>query len=148
MRALLQRVTWGNVAVAGSEIGAIGPGLVVLLGVRKGDGEAQALALAKKITGLRVFEDEQGKMNLDLKQIKGEVLVISQFTLYADTRKGRRPAFTDAEDPAPAKALYEKFCDFLRQEGLQVETGQFAAHMRVSLQNDGPVTIMLDTDET
>src|SRR5690349_8361333 len=118
MRALLQRTNWANVTVAGSEIAAIDVGLLVLLGIRKGDSDAQAAALAKKIADIRIFEDESGKTNWDLKQVGGSVLVVSQFTLYADTQKGRRPAFTDAEEPRRAEALYEHFVAELRRYDL------------------------------
>jgi len=144
MRALIQRVSWANVVVSGSEIGSIEQGVLILLGAKKGDDKSHAETLAKKIAFLRIFEDENGKMNLDLQQVGGGALVVSQFTLYADTRKGRRPAFTDAEDPEKARALYEYFCQCLRQFNLPVETGQFAADMQVSLQNDGPVTLLLE----
>ena len=145
MRALLQRVSWANVVVSGSEVGSVEQGLLIFLGIRKGDTQSAADYLAEKIAHLRIFEDEAGKMNLDCKQSEGNALVVSQFTLYADTRKGRRPAFTDAEEPEKAKTLYEYFCEQLRQKGIPTETGQFAAHMLVSLQNDGPVTILIDS---
>lgn len=144
MRALLQRVNWANVTTAGSEIGAIDTGLVVFLGIKTGDTAQHAAELASKIAGLRLFEDEQGKTNWDLAQVSGAVLVVSQFTLYADCRKGRRPAFTEAMDPQGAQILYEAFVGNLRKNGVKVETGQFQAHMVVSLQNDGPFTILLE----
>lgn len=146
MRALIQRVNWANVVVAGSEVGSIDTGLLVFLGIRQGDQEKDSQFLAQKIATLRVFEDESGKMNWDLKQIGGSVLVVSQFTLHADTKKGRRPAFTASEKPEHAKALYEYFCSCLKKIGLKVEQGQFAAQMMVSLQNDGPVTILLQSE--
>ena len=147
MRVILQRVNWASVVVSGSEIGAIESGLLIFLGVRKGDQEKDADFLAQKISTLRIFEDENGKMNLDVKEVGGSLLVISQFTLHADTRKGRRPAFTDSEHPQKAKFLYEYFCKKLKSLGIKkVETGQFAANMQVSLQNDGPVTIVLKSE--
>jgi D-tyrosyl-tRNA(Tyr) deacylase len=146
MRAFIQRVIWANVVVAGSEIGAIDTGLLVFLGIKKGDSEKEIETLVQKISKLRIFEDRQGKMNWDLEQVEGSVLVVSQFTLYADTRKGRRPAFTDAEEPEKAQALYQIFCQKLAEEGIPVQTGQFGAPMIVSLQNDGPVTLLLDTE--
>jgi len=144
MRALLQRVNWANVTTAGSEIGAIDTGLVVFLGVKTGDTAQHAEELAAKIASLRLFEDEQGKTNWDLSQVSGAVLVVSQFTLYADCRKGRRPAFTEAMEPKGAEKLYETFVTHLRENGVKVETGQFQAHMVVSLQNDGPFTLLLE----
>jgi len=124
--------------------GAIGPGLLVLLGVGKGDGEADAVALADRIAGLRIFEDADGKMNLSLLDTHRAALVVSQFTLYADTRKGRRPSFVDAAPPDEALRLYAKACEALRVLGIRVEEGVFAADMQVALVNDGPVTISLE----
>lgn len=148
MRALLQRVTGANVAVDGDIIGQTGPGYLVLLGVAQGDGEAQARFLAQKTAELRVFCDENGKMNRSLLDVGGGALVISQFTLCADCRHGRRPAFVKAEKPPLAETLYLRYAALLREAGVsQVQTGRFGADMLVSLQNDGPVTIMLDTDE-
>jgi D-tyrosyl-tRNA(Tyr) deacylase len=146
MRAVLQRVSEARVTVAGEVVGAIGPGLLVFLGVGKGDGQAELDLLPEKIATLRIFEDEAGKMNRSVLDTTKQVLVVSQFTLYADTRKGRRPSFTDAMPPEEAKALYLRFCDRCRELGLQVATGVFAADMKVALLNDGPVTIVLDTD--
>jgi D-tyrosyl-tRNA(Tyr) deacylase len=144
MRALLQRVTEASVTVEGRRVGAIGRGLVVLLGVGRGDSEAQAEALADRIAGLRIFEDAAGKMNLSLLDTHRAALVVSQFTLYADTRKGRRPSFTDAAPPDEARRLYALACQALRSRGIEVQEGIFAAEMQVALVNDGPVTIWLD----
>jgi D-tyrosyl-tRNA(Tyr) deacylase len=145
MRAVIQRVCSASVRVNGSEIGRIGRGFVVLVGVAHSDGEAEARLLARKIAGLRVFEDNDGKMNLSLSDVGGAVLAISQFTLYADVRKGRRPSFTDAARPEQAEPLYQRFCELLRAEGVPVQQGVFQAHMEVELVNDGPVTIWMDT---
>ena len=145
MRAVVQRVHKASVEVEGTEVGAIGPGLVVFLGVGQGDQEADAAYLASKIAGLRIFEDEAGLMNLSIQDLTGEILAISQFTLYADCRKGRRPGFSDAAQPAEAEKLYEYFCSLLRAEGLKVATGCFQAEMRIPVDNDGPVTIQLDS---
>ncbi len=144
MRALVQRVLEAFVEVEGEVVGRIGLGLLVLLGVRKGDTPKEAEALARKVARLRVFEDAEGRMNLDLKAVGGEVLVVSQFTLYADTRKGHRPSFTEAAPFQDGKRLYEAFIDALLGEGLHVETGVYGAHMRVHLVNDGPVTLLLE----
>ncbi len=147
MRAVLQRVTKGAVSVEGEVVGAVDQGYVILLGVGHGDGEAQARLLARKIAGLRVFEDAQGKFNLSLLDVGGGCLVVSQFTLYADARKGRRPSFTDAAPPDVAAPLVERFAALLREEGVpRVEMGVFGAYMHVEIRNDGPVTILLDTD--
>jgi len=145
MRALLQRVNKAEVKVAGEIVGAIGRGLLVLLGVGKEDGPREAAFLADKTVGLRIFEDPEGKMNLSVEQIGGEVLVVSQFTLYADCRKGRRPSFTDAAPPLQADQLYQAFAEALKARGLKVATGNFGEKMKVELTNDGPVTIMLDS---
>lgn len=145
MKAVVQRVTAASVTVEGRVVGAIGPGLMILLGVTHDDGEEQAAWLAAKITGLRIFEDEEGKMNRSLRDIGGGALVVSQFTLYGDCRKGKRPSFTDAAAPAQAEHLYERFITLLRQAGVApVETGIFGAHMQVEICNDGPVTIILE----
>lgn len=133
--------------VGGQTVGQIGPGLLVLLGVGRGDTPDDAAYLAHKIAGLRVFADAEGKMNLALAEVGGEVLVVSQFTLYGDTRKGNRPSFTEAAAPNEGKSLYERFCNLLTQQGIHVETGVFQAHMRVHLVNDGPVTLWLDSAE-
>jgi D-aminoacyl-tRNA deacylase len=147
MKALLQRVTQASVAVSGEIIGSIGPGLVVLVGVAAGDTYQDARFLAQKTAGLRIFADSEGKFNLSALDIKGEVLIISQFTLLADTRKGRRPSFTDAAPPHQAEDLFARFVDEVRTSGLKVQTGRFQAHMMVEIHNDGPVTIMLDSRE-
>lgn len=147
MRALLQRVSEASVEVDGERIGEIGTGWLVLLGVGRGDVEADLERLADKIRHLRLFPDAQGRMNLDVVQAGGAILCVSQFTLYADCRKGRRPGFTDGEDPGRARGLWELFCERMRAYGLRVETGRFAADMKVRLLNDGPVTIHLDTRE-
>ena len=144
LRALLQRVREAAVTVDGRTVGAIGPGLLVLLGVGKGDGEGEAVALADRIAGLRIFEDPAGKMNLSLLDTHRAALMVSQFTLYADTRKGRRPSFIDAAPPEDARRLYAQACEALRALGVRVEEGVFAAEMQVALVNDGPVTIWLE----
>ena len=144
MRALLQRVSRASVTVEDKVISRIGKGLVILLGVGHGDGEAQASFLAEKIANLRVFEDEQGKTNLSILDVNGEAIVVSQFTLYADTRKGRRPSFIDAALPDVAAPLVDRFVELLRSHGVPTQTGQFGAHMEVEIYNDGPVTIWLE----
>ncbi len=145
MRAVLQRARWGRVRVGGEIVGEIGPGLVVLVGVRRGDTPEDAAYLAKKTANLRIFADEAGKMNRSIKEVGGGVLAVSQFTLYAETRKGNRPSFTEAADPAHGRRLYELYVELLLKEGLHVETGIFGAMMEVELLNDGPVTILLDS---
>jgi len=147
VRALIQRVTDARVSVEGVVSGSIGAGFVVLLGVADGDGERKARVLAEKTANLRVLEDEDGKMNLSLLDTRGEALVVSQFTLYADTRKGRRPSFVRAARPEEAERLYGTYVDALRSLGLRVETGVFGAKMLVEIAGDGPVTIMLDSAE-
>ncbi len=144
MRALLQRVSKASVTVDEQTISAIGNGLLILLGVGHGDGEEQAKFLADKIVNLRVFEDEQGKTNLSILDVKGEAIVVSQFTLYADTRKGRRPSFTDAALPVVAEPLVDRFVELLRGYGVPTQTGKFGAHMEVEIHNNGPVTIWLE----
>jgi D-aminoacyl-tRNA deacylase len=144
MRALLQRVSKASVIVEGRTISAIGKGLLVLLGVGHGDGEQQAAFLAEKIANLRIFEDEQGKTNLSILDVKGEAIVVSQFTLYADARKGRRPSFTDAALPEVAEPLVDRFIELLRGQGVPTQSGKFGAHMEVEIHNDGPVTIWLE----
>jgi D-tyrosyl-tRNA(Tyr) deacylase len=144
MRALLQRVSKANVTVEGQTISTIGKGLLILLGVGHGDGEEQAKFLSEKIANLRVFEDEQGKTNLSILDVKGEAIVVSQFTLYADTRKGRRPSFIEAALPEVAAPLVNRFADLLRGHGVPTQTGKFGAHMEVEIHNDGPVTIWLE----
>ena len=145
MRAVIQRVAEARVLVNGNVVGRIGPGLCVLLGINKNDTEANAKRLARKIGNLRIFDDEQGKMNRSLAERHGEVLVISQFTLYAVCRKGNRPSFADAAPAESALKLYEQVVHQLREAGLTVATGQFQARMSVALVNDGPVTLLLDT---
>jgi len=147
MRALLQRVTRAGVSVDGAVVGEIGPGLLILLGVAKPDTVGDAEFLAEKILNLRVFPDASGKMNLSVQDTQGGLLVVSQFTLYGDCRKGRRPGFDAAAPPEQARALYESFVDLARRSGLKVATGVFQAHMEVSLINDGPVTLMLESDQ-
>ncbi len=144
MRLVLQRVKSGRVSVAGQAIAEIGTGFVILLGIGPNDGEAQARLLSEKIANLRVFEDEVGKMNRSLLDVGGQALVVSQFTLYADTRKGRRPSFTDAALPDIARPLVERFAELLRELGVPTQTGEFGAHMLVEIANDGPVTIWLE----
>jgi len=147
LRAVIQRVTRGSVSINGEIIGQIGPGLVILVGVKSGDGPQEAAWLAQKIAHLRIFADEEGKFNRSLLEIGGEALVISQFTLYGDAQRGRRPSFSDAAPPEVAAPLIDAFTERLRQEGVQrVETGRFGAMMLVEILNDGPVTILLDTD--
>jgi D-tyrosyl-tRNA(Tyr) deacylase len=145
MRAVIQRVMSSSVAVEGKVVGEIGAGFLVLLGVARDDSPEDADYLAEKIMNLRVFTDEQGKMNLSLFDTGGAMLVVSQFTLYADARRGRRPSFIDAAEPEKANALYEYFAERARAQGIKVETGVFQAMMQVSLVNDGPVTILLDS---
>jgi D-tyrosyl-tRNA(Tyr) deacylase len=144
MRVLIQRVSKASVTVDDKVISQIGKGLVVLLGVGHGDGEEQVAFLAEKTANLRIFEDEEGKTNLSVLDVKGEVLVVSQFTLYADTRKGRRPSFIDAALPEAAEPLVNQFAELLRARGIPTQTGQFGAHMLVEILNDGPVTIWLE----
>jgi D-tyrosyl-tRNA(Tyr) deacylase len=145
MRAVVQRVSRGEVRVDGAVVGAVGTGLVVLLGVARDDGEADARAMAEKLAGLRIFEDAAGKMNLALAEVGGGLLLISQFTLLGDARKGNRPGFTDAAPPEAADVLYQQVGALLREKGLPVATGIFRATMSVELVNEGPVTILLDT---
>lgn len=145
MIALLQRVRRASVEVDGSTVGAVGPGLLILLGVAKGDTEADVERLAEKIRHLRLFADTEGKLNLDIGQVGGAVLCVSQFTLLADCRKGRRPGFSQAEDPKLAEPLWERFCERFAETGITVERGRFGADMQVSLINDGPLTIHLDS---
>ena len=147
MRAVVQRVSRASVTVEGEEVGSIGRGLLVLLGVGAGDDDAALDKLLGKLLGLRIFEDEEGKTNLALADVAGELLVVSQFTLYADCKRGRRPSFTDAADPDEAARLYERFAELARREVPHVATGSFGAHMDVELVNDGPFTIVLDTEK-
>jgi len=147
MRAVVQRVTKAKVTVEDRVTGEIGPGLVVLLGIGASDSDADVDLLANKIANLRIFPDAQSKFNLSALETRAEMLVVSQFTLYADCRKGRRPSFTDAATPDIASRLCDKFIEKLRALGFKVETGEFQAHMLVEIHNDGPVTIWLDTDD-
>ncbi len=148
MKAVIQRVTHASVTVEGEVVGEIGKGFLVLLGVMEGDTETEMKLLAKKTAEIRIFTDENDKMNLSLAQVEGEVLVVSQFTLCADTSHGRRPSFIKSAKPDIANDLYEKYCDELRAYGVKkVAQGVFAADMKVELLNDGPVTIIMDTDE-
>lgn len=144
MRALIQRVSYGSVTVEGEKVGEIGQGLVILLGVSKIDSEKNLLHIVDKCLNLRIFSDSEGKMNLSLLDIKAEVLVISQFTLYGETKKGRRPSFTESGHPDMANELYEKFIAEMKKSGLKVEKGIFGADMKVQINNDGPVTFMLE----
>jgi D-tyrosyl-tRNA(Tyr) deacylase len=144
MRAVVQRVSEASVAVAGERVAGIGTGFVVLLGVERGDGDEAASRLAGKVARLRVFENEDGRFDRSLLDVGGEVLVVSQFTLIADTARGNRPSFAHAARPEEAAPLVERFCDALREEGVGVRTGVFGARMQVALVNDGPVTIILD----
>jgi D-tyrosyl-tRNA(Tyr) deacylase len=146
MRLLIQRVEQASVSVDGRIVGQCGHGLCILAGVRVGDTEAEARWLAQKVAGLRIFEDDEGKMNRSVTEVGGSALVISQFTLYADSRKGRRPSFVDAERPDKADPLVSKFVEFLRAESVPVETGVFGAMMLVEIHNDGPVTIILERE--
>jgi D-tyrosyl-tRNA(Tyr) deacylase len=145
MRTVIQRVKRAKVTVAGEITGEIGTGLLVLLGVRRGDDEVAADYLAAKTVGLRVFEDGDGKMNLSVQEAGGAVLVVSQFTLYGDVRKGKRPSFDDAARPETARGLYEYFVGKVREAGVRCETGRFQEMMDVELVNDGPVTILMDS---
>ena len=144
MRILLQRVSKASVTVEEQTISGIGKGLLILLGIGHGDGEGQVKFLAEKVANLRIFEDEQGKTNLSVLDVKGEAIVVSQFTLYADARKGRRPSFTDAALPEIAEPLVNRFVELLRGHGVPTQTGKFGNHMLVEIHNDGPVTIWLE----
>ena len=147
MRAVVTRVRSASVTIDGEVVGSIGRGFLILLGVGPNDGEAQCRRLAEKALGLRVFEDENGKMNLGLEQIGGEVLVVSQFTLYGNCRKGRRPSFTEAAPPALGNEMYERFLTLCAEAGFPPQHGRFGADMQVASVNDGPVTLWLDTDQ-
>ena len=147
MKALIQRVSAASVSVAGEVVGRIGRGLVVFVGVANGDTEKDARYLAQRTVNLRIFSDQAGRFNLSALDIQGELLLVSQFTLLADTRKGRRPSFTDAALPAQAEELFQQFVEQARATGLKVETGRFQQYMQVEIHNDGPVTIMLDSRE-
>lgn len=148
MRAVIQRVSWAKVTVGSEVTGEIGAGLLVLLGVGQNDAQADADYLAVKTAGLRIFEDAEGKMNRAVGEVEGSVLVVSQFTLYGDVRKGRRPSFDAAAPPQKARELYEYFVGRIRAAGLRCETGRFQEMMRVELLNEGPVTILLDSGKT
>jgi len=145
MRAVVQRVRSGSVVVDGETIARIGRGIVVLLGVGLNDTDREALWLAEKTANLRIFEDSDGKMNLSVLDVGGEALVVSQFTLYGDARKGRRPSFSEAAPPEKADELYQRYVEFLEKCGVRVQTGKFRAKMIVNIENDGPVTLILDT---
>jgi len=147
MRAVIQRVASAEVTVDGRSTGKIGKGLLVFVGVGKGDGEADISYLSSKIPDLRIFEDHSGKFNLSLKDVGGELLIVSQFTLFGDCRRGRRPSFSDAEDPGVAKVLYEQLVERMKRQGIPVHTGEFQADMEVHLVNDGPVTLLLDSKQ-
>ena len=147
MRAILTRVKYASVAIDGEIVGKIGQGFLILLGVGPNDTEQECRLLAEKALGLRIFEDENGKMNLGLEQVKGEVLVVSQFTLYGNCRKGRRPSFAEAAGPELGNALYEKFLSICEELGYPPQHGRFGADMKVEPLNDGPVTLILDTDQ-
>ena len=147
MKALLQRVTGASVSIGGEVVGRIGRGLVILVGVASGDTEKDVNYLAQKVINLRIFPDDAGKFNLSALDIEGELLAVSQFTLLADTRKGRRPSFVEAAPPAQAEELFERFVEQIRATGLKVETGRFRQYMQVEIHNDGPVTILLDSRE-
>lgn len=146
MRAVVQRTRHSQVVIAGEKTAAIGTGLMVLLGIKKGDTMGEAEYMMDKILNLRIFEDAAGKMNRSLLEIKGEVLMVSQFTLYGDARKGRRPSFTAAEDPDSAWKLFAYCVDYVAAKGVPVQTGQFGADMQVLIENDGPCTILLDSE--
>lgn len=148
MRAVIQRVSASSVVVDGKVTGSTGVGLMVLIGVERGDDEKDARFIADKICGLRIFEDEDEKMNLSVKDVGGTILAVSQFTLLGDARKGKRPSFIAAEEPEAANQLYMKTCDMMRANGLHVEEGVFRTHMDVEIHNSGPVTILLDSHKT
>ncbi|MFM9960442.1 MAG: D-aminoacyl-tRNA deacylase [Planctomycetaceae bacterium] len=145
MRAVVQRVSRASVTVAGEVVGQIGRGFLVLLGVEDGDSQAEVVYMAQKIAGLRVFEDSDGKMNLGLTEVGGAMLVVSQFTLLGDCRRGRRPSFIQAARPESADELYRAFCAEVRGHGIEVQTGRFQTHMDVESVNDGPVTLLIDS---
>jgi D-tyrosyl-tRNA(Tyr) deacylase len=147
VKALLQRVTGASVRVGGEVVGSIGPGLVVLVGVAVGDGDKDIRYLAQKMVNLRIFADEEERFNLSALDIGAEVLLVSQFTLLADTRKGRRPSFSEAAPPPQAEALFQKLVDEVRASGLKIATGRFQQHMQLEIHNNGPVTIMLDSKD-
>ena len=145
MRVCLQRVKQASVTVERELVGEIGPGMLVLVGIGQEDGEEEVVQMVEKLVGLRIFQDDQGKMNRSLLEVQGEMLVVSQFTLWGDCRKGRRPSFTSAAEPELAERLYERFVELVAGQGVRVATGQFAAQMEVALVNDGPVTLVLES---
>ncbi|GAV21735.1 D-aminoacyl-tRNA deacylase [Carboxydothermus pertinax] len=145
MRAVVQRVKRGKVVVAGEIISEIGPGLVVLIGIKAGDGEREISYLADKIANLRIFEDEKGKFNYSVKNIGGEILAVSNFTVYGDTKKGRRPSFTEAATPEVAREIFLRFLEVLKDQGVPVKSGVFQAKMEVEIINDGPVTVIVES---
>ena len=145
MRAVVQRVNHAQVSVENAVVGSVGLGLCVLVGVGRDDSELDAAALADKVVGLRIFEDEADKMTSNVLEVGGAVLAVSQFTLFGDVRRGKRPSFSQALEPVRAEALFERFCSECRTRGARVETGRFRTHMQVTLENDGPVTILIDT---
>ncbi len=147
MRAVLQRVQWAKVEVDGKTVGEIGRGVLVLLGIHQNDTPEQAKWLAQKVAGLRLFEDEQGKLNRSISEVGGAMLVVSNFTLYGDCRKGRRPSFTESASYEQGETLYRQFCEYLGAEGIPVQTGVYGANMQVSLLNDGPITLIIDTPD-
>lgn len=147
MKSVIQRVSQASVTIDGAVVGEIQKGFMILLGITHTDTEKDVKWMVDKITGLRVFEDENGKMNLSLEDVGGELLIVSQFTLYGDARKGRRPSFIEAARPEKAIPLYEKFVEMAREKGVKVATGEFGADMKVSLINDGPVTLIVDSPE-
>lgn len=148
MRAVIQKVTKSSVSVEGEIRGSIGKGLMVLIGVEEGDSEEDAVYIAEKTSKLRIFEDEEDKLNLSVQDVGGEILAVSQFTLLADARKGRRPSFVRAARPEEADALYRRVVELIREKGIHVEEGVFRTHMSVEIINDGPVTILLDSRKT
>ncbi len=148
MRAVVQRVSSASVKTGGRVVGRIGPGLLIFLGIEKEDGEKETRYMAEKTTGLRIFHDDEGKMNRSLADVGGEALIVSNFTLYGDTRKGKRPSFNRAAPPEIAEPLYEKFMSLLTDAGFEAAGGVFGAMMEVSLVNDGPVTILIDSEKT
>ncbi len=148
MRLVVQRVLEASVAVSGDVVARIGPGVLVLVGIGKGDGEEELRYLAEKLLGLRIFEDENGRMNHSLRDVGQEILLVSQFTLYGDCRRGRRPSYAAAEEPERARELCQKWVEYLSGKGFPPEQGEFGARMEVSLVNDGPVTLLLDSDRS